>query len=127
MAGKIIADTLEHSTAGSIATNFVVNGSTKHWANITNGETVEDSFNQSGFLDNSGSDCTYSFTNNMSNGLYANGFMAMYDLTNPFRKLGYFGDDPSTSSFRTHGSYGATPTNSNDMLTSAVTTNGDLA
>ena len=29
MAGKIIADTLEHSTAGSIATNYVVNGSAK--------------------------------------------------------------------------------------------------
>ena len=31
MAGKIIADTLEHSTAGSIATNYVVNGSAKAW------------------------------------------------------------------------------------------------
>jgi hypothetical protein len=29
MAGKIVADTLEHSTAGSIATNYVVNGSAK--------------------------------------------------------------------------------------------------
>ena len=29
MAGKIVADTLEHSTAGSIATNFVVEGSAK--------------------------------------------------------------------------------------------------
>ena len=31
MAGKIIADTLEHSTAGSIATNYVVEGSAKAW------------------------------------------------------------------------------------------------
>ena len=31
MAGKIVADTLEHSTAGSIATNYVVEGSAKHW------------------------------------------------------------------------------------------------
>ena len=29
MAGKIVADTLEHSTAGSIATNYVVDGSAK--------------------------------------------------------------------------------------------------
>ena len=126
MAGKIIADQIQHSTAGSIATNYVVNGSSKHWANITNGDTVEDSFNQSSIVDNSASDCTYNFTNNMSNGLYANSFMAMYDLTNPFRKLGYFGDDPSSSSFRTHGSYGATAA-TNDMLTSTVTTHGDLA
>jgi len=29
MAGKIVADTLEHSTAGSIATNYVVDGTPK--------------------------------------------------------------------------------------------------
>jgi len=29
MAGKIIADTLEHSTAGSLSTEYVVNGSAK--------------------------------------------------------------------------------------------------
>ena len=29
MAGKIVADTLEHSTAGSLDTQFVVNGSAK--------------------------------------------------------------------------------------------------
>jgi len=34
MAGKIIADTLEHSTAGSIATNYVVNGSAKAWLSM---------------------------------------------------------------------------------------------
>ncbi len=62
----------------------------------------------------------------MGNGLYANGFMAMYDLTNPYRKLGYFGVEPSSSLFRTHGSYGATGA-TNDMLTSTVTTHGDLA
>ena len=27
MAGKIVADTLEHSTAGSVDTQYVVNGS----------------------------------------------------------------------------------------------------
>ena len=29
--GKIKADTLEHSTAGSLDTQFVVNGSAKSW------------------------------------------------------------------------------------------------
>jgi hypothetical protein len=126
MAGTIVADTLTHSTAGSIATNYVVEGSSKHWANITNGDTVEDSFNQSSIVDNSASDCTYNFASSLSNGLYANSFMAMYDLTNPYRKLGYFGNDPSSSSFRTQGSYSATSA-TNDMLTSTVTTHGDLA
>ena len=48
MAGKIIADTLEHSTAGSIATNYVVNGSAKAWVNFNGtGYPVSDSLNTS--------------------------------------------------------------------------------
>ena len=31
MAGKIIADQIEHSTAGSLDTQYVVNGSAKAW------------------------------------------------------------------------------------------------
>ena len=31
MAGKIVADQLEHSTAGSVDTKFVVGGSAKFW------------------------------------------------------------------------------------------------
>ena len=55
MAGKIVADTLEHSTAGSIATNYLVEGSSKAWYHLdndysgtnpntgqTNGVTVQD-------------------------------------------------------------------------------------
>ena len=34
MAGKIIADTLEHSTAGSLTTDYVVNGSLKSWIKL---------------------------------------------------------------------------------------------
>ena len=34
MAGKIIADTLEHSTAGSLDTQYVVNGSAKVTGNL---------------------------------------------------------------------------------------------
>lgn len=54
MAGKIVADTLEHSTAGSIATNYVVNGSAKAWANIDGSITnnsVYDSLNVSSVAD----------------------------------------------------------------------------
>ena len=45
MAGKIIADTLEHSTAGSVDRNqYVVNGSAKAWATLiwNNGEQMTD-------------------------------------------------------------------------------------
>ena len=40
MAGTIVADTLTHSTAGSIATNYVVNGSAKAWVNFNGTGTV---------------------------------------------------------------------------------------
>ena len=40
MAGKIIADILEHSTAGSLDTSYVVNGSAKAWLNLTGTGTV---------------------------------------------------------------------------------------
>ena len=53
MAGKIVADTLEHSTAGSIATNYVVEGSAKQWSNYSGaGTTLRDSFNTSSATDN---------------------------------------------------------------------------
>ena len=66
MAGKIIADTLEHSTAGSIATNYVVDGSAKAWVAELNGSAVASaSFNFSSFTDN-GTDNTATFTNAMA-------------------------------------------------------------
>ena len=44
--GKIKADTLEHSTAGSVDTQYVVNGSAKAWQNLNgNSFGLRDSFN----------------------------------------------------------------------------------
>ena len=40
MAGKIIADQIEHSTAGSLDTSYVVNGSAKVWVHINNINSV---------------------------------------------------------------------------------------
>ena len=46
MAGKIVADQLEHSTAGSLDTSYVVNGSAKSWgAQLTTTGTSGDSLN----------------------------------------------------------------------------------
>jgi len=56
MAGKIVADTLEHSTAGSIATNYVVEGSAKAWVNFDGTGTIaaRDSLNLSSLTDAGG-------------------------------------------------------------------------
>ena len=60
MAGTIVADTLEHSTAGSIATNYVVEGSAKVWVS-NNGTTavIDESFGISSVADNGVGDHTY--------------------------------------------------------------------
>ena len=50
--GKIKADTLEHSTAGSLDTSYVVNGSAKAWFNFNqDGPAVDNSLNVSSITD----------------------------------------------------------------------------
>lgn len=70
--GKIKADTLEHSTAGTVDTSYVVNGSAKMWANL-NGSTfgLRQSFNTSSATDNGTGDYTFLFTNSTSDSDYA--------------------------------------------------------
>ena len=66
--GTLKADTLTHSTAGSLATNFVVNGSAKAWIGwvYSSGDIViSDSFNISGSTDTGTGDAQFSLTNAM--------------------------------------------------------------
>ena len=53
MAGKIIADQIQHSTAGSLDTSYVVNGSAKAWVNFDGTGTIaaRDSLNLSSLND----------------------------------------------------------------------------
>ena len=78
MAGTIIADTLTHSTAGSVTTDYVVNGSAKAWVNFNGTGTVaiRESFNVSSLTDNTTAEQSTSLTNSMSNANYAGGGMA---------------------------------------------------
>ena len=73
MAGKIIADTLEHSTAGSIATNYVVGGSLKSWSNFNGQNTpvVRDSLNMSSLTDDASGRFRINNTSNFSNANYS--------------------------------------------------------
>ena len=59
MAGKIIADQIEHSTAGSLDTSYVVNGTVKSWCNHQQAATyvVRDSFSISS-IDDTGTGST---------------------------------------------------------------------
>ena len=71
--GTLKADTLTHSTAGSLATNFVVEGSAKVWLNLNGTSTIatRDSFNVSGVTDNGTGNYTTSFTTSFSNANYS--------------------------------------------------------
>ena len=86
--GKIKADTLEHSTAGSLDTKFVVNGSSKAWLNYSgSGTTFRDSFNMASATDNGTGDYTHAFTSSMGNvnyaiGTYASSSQTATDLAN---------------------------------------------
>jgi len=75
MAGTIAADTLTHSTAGSLATNFVVEGSAKGFVYFNGGRvsgsvSIYESFNKSSIADNATADYTVTATSNMSGTQY---------------------------------------------------------
>tara|TARA_R110002050_G_scaffold1834_1_gene11659 strand:- start:58 stop:459 length:402 start_codon:yes stop_codon:yes gene_type:complete len=71
--GKIKADTLEHSTAGSLDTSYVVNGSAKAWLSLNGTGTIaiRDSFNVSGVSDGGTGNYTTSFTTSFNNANYS--------------------------------------------------------
>lgn len=71
--GKIKADTLEHSTAGSLDTQYVVNGSAKAWVNFNGTGTVaiNDSLSISSLVDNDTSVYTLTVTAAFSNNQYS--------------------------------------------------------
>ena len=70
--GTLKADTLTHSTAGSLATNFVVNGVAKHWVKFEGDGTVavSDSLNNSSITDNATGKYNFAFTSNFNTGDY---------------------------------------------------------
>ena len=136
MAGKIIADTLEHSTAGSLDTSYVVNGSAKAWVNFdgtASGAASRDSFNISGMTDVNTGKYTASYVNSMSNGTYAfttatvdGGTTNRGGNTLNLRD----GSSPETGNIKLEARYGANSTNSGglgDQDFMFVTVVGDLA
>lgn len=121
MAGKIVADTLEHSTAGSIATNYLVEGSSKAWYHLdndysgtnpntgqTNGVTVQDSFNVTSITDNGTGDFTMAWTNSFGNALYAITQQGQYRDDTTIYEYGFMEaikGSPTTSGYTFRWSY----------------------
>jgi predicted membrane-bound mannosyltransferase len=91
MAGKIIADQIEHSTAGSLDTSYVVNGSAKAWVTFNTTQVVQDSLNTSSITDNSAGDQTGNWSNNFTGNTYA----ALYDANGTANNNALGGNGPS--------------------------------
>ena len=133
MAGKIVADELEHSTAGSISTNFVVEGSVKsHIRFDMQNDTVIGSFNVSSATDNGRGESTNAITSAMNDANYtvtsaaghSDGTENTYTIATGLRRS----DDPTTTqwvmqcaSALAGGSSGFSPHNMMSMIV------GDLA
>ena len=95
--GKIKADTLEHSTSGSVDTKYVVEGSAKAWYSIDGDAGTPvffDSFNCASVADGGAGLPTINFTNNMNNDDFAVG--ALSGQTGG-ASLSFQGDTPKTT------------------------------
>jgi len=71
MAGTILADDIQHSTAGSVGTEYVVNGSAKAWISL-NGDTASsrDSLNVGSITDHGVGNYTTNISSSMGNANY---------------------------------------------------------
>ena len=87
ISGKVATDTIEHSTAGSVATNYLVLGSAKAWVYYDNlgSNVTRGSFSISSVTDNGTGDATVTISNAMTDA-----FSCIAGLT------GYSTSDPST-------------------------------
>jgi hypothetical protein len=126
--GKIKADQLEHSTAGSIATNFVVEGSAKAWANVDGTGTValRDSFNVSTLTDSGTGTYKLTFSSNMNNDDYCPVASGNITLANSGRDVSCPRSTISTSEFDV-GCFRSDNLAGEDFQFAMAQANGDLA
>ena len=128
LTGTTSAGSINVTGEGGSTTTNLQQGLCKHWTTVdATVPEATDSLNESSITDNGYSDITYNFTNNMNNDDYSTGSLCTYNITsNPYTTLGFFGDVPTTSAYRTHGFY-STTMRGNDYNRGTVNTFGDLA
>ena len=98
--GKIKADTLEHSTAGPLDTQYVVNGSTKAWGKFSTGFTsVEDSFNISSLDDDGTGNGGANFSSAFANANYSTAQNVVWGIGSGNQVRTVAGDSQVTGSF----------------------------
>ena len=127
--GIIKADILTHSTAGSLATNFVVNGSSKAWIqhDATNSDAIGDSLNHSSLTDNGTGDYTYVVASAYSNANYSLSQFSQQDTAGGLRCGSGIGTPTTTDRRIDWKKQAAGTTTNSDNSHNQLTWHGDLA
>jgi len=133
--GTLKADTLTHSTAGSLATNYVVNGSSKAWADVSGSATpvLDDSINVSSIDDSGVGDRNFNLTSALSNTSYIilSGMVADGNTNGNRGASGQSPKSKTTTSFAYLIYYGSSATYdgaaSDGATIEGFSLNGDLA
>jgi len=126
MAGKIIADTLEHSTAGSIATNYVVEGSAKSWVNFDGSGTIatRESLNVSSLIDAGVGNYRVVFSSSMNTATYSFSIGSSSSISNDAYNRSSLALNTTSQAALLHYESGGSQTDT-DLLTFNI--HGDLA
>ena len=127
--GKIKADTLEHSTAGSLDTQYVVNGSAKAWVNFNGTGTIatQDSFNHSSLTDHDTGKYTNTLASAMSNANYAGNANGGQPGSRDCFALFPSTDANTTTTHRVRTTPSTSPDSNHDASVVMISIHGDLA
>lgn len=127
--GKLIADTIQHSTDGSVPTEFVVNGTAKAWMNLdmaTGSGSINDSFNSTVGTDLGTGRFTISITSNFGNSDYVVTASAM-DPTEASTGSNRTADGTPVSTSSMYVRASAYDNSANDVPAAGCLAHGDLA
>lgn len=130
MAGKIVADTLEHSTAGSVDTQYVVNGSAKAWVVYDqSANAVRNSLNVSSIADTATGDFLRNHTSSFSDAYYTNTTGGSFNGSDIVANdaLGHRHATSTTGSVAMKTCYGGGGSGALDWQSNEIISHGDLA
>jgi len=127
--GKIVADQIQHSSEGTVGTQYVVSGSAKAWLKYNQATPgIDNSLNVSSVADTATQIYTISYTSNWANITYISVTGGSFNGADTAggSAFGPRHQTPTTSSLVVTASYGQTGT-AVDWASNETSHNGDLA
>ena len=129
--GKIVADQIQHSSEGTVGTQYVVNGSAKAWAafHLNPSAGIDKALNISSVADDAAGKSDISFTNNFNDTDYAGTSMSIQvSAANAYASSLHYGSNKLTSTCEIWGAYSnAGLAGWTDWIDGGISINGDLA